>query len=221
MNLELWDTAGIEKYRAVMDNQLRSADIVFLVFDLNVPSTFYNLDIYYQRIQNYLKKDVMICVIGNKADTINVNFDLEYNQKIYSFVKDNEFFYGETSIFYDNLTKYKEIVFFKKNLLMEESFRDFLNQDENQALSIRKSIENSKKPSGFIIYNSVNKKDDETVNNEVFENNTYLNAGIMMILEKIINLLKVKKNIDMSQIRKRYSTIKLTSYKVSTCCSCK
>ena len=219
--MEFWDTAGIEKYRAVMDNQLRSADIIFLVFDLNVPSSFYNLDTYYQRIQTYLKKEVVICVLGNKADTINSNFDLEFNQNIYTFVKENEFFYGETSIFYESLTKYKEIVFFKKDLLMEESFRDFLNQDENQALSVRKSEENSKKTSGFIIYNSINKKDDETVNNEVFENNTYLNAGIMVILDKVVNYLKVKKNLDTSKFRKKYSTIKLSSYKVSTCCSCK
>lgn len=221
MNLEIWDTAGIEKYRAVMENQLKTADIIFFVFDLNLPTTFYNLDLYYQKIKTYLKRDVIISVIGNKADTIKGTFDLDFNKKIFSFIKDNDFFYGETSIFYDSLIKYKEIVFFKKDLLIEESFRDFLSQDENQALSIRKSIENSTKPSGFIIYNNMNRKDDETVNNEVFENNTYFNAGIMVILENVIGLLKMKKNEDVTKFRKKYNTIKLTSYKVSNCCSCK
>jgi GTPase SAR1 family protein len=222
LNLELWDTAGNEKFRAIMEIQLKMADIVFLVFDINSPSSLNILEEYYKKIQNYLKNETVVCLLGNKADIQKDSFDIDFNKNIYNFVKVNSFYYGETSIFFDSYTIYKELVFFNQELINEKSFRDFFSQDESQGISFRNADIKKSKQAGYIIYNQIDsfKKDQHSEiskKSPLFENSIFLNAGIMVILENVINEVRVRKNIEIKNFRRQDSGgIKLSSGRVST-----
>ena len=199
--MEIWDTAGNEKYRAVMENQLKNADIIFLMFDVNIPKTFYNLEDYFKNISKIIKKPALICVLGNKADIQKGKFDIEFNKKIYKFVKENSFYYAETSIYHEDDIKYNEIVFFDGSLYEE---------------TVIKTVTSS----GYLIYNPIIEDDNKAQrDSNLFENKTYFNAGINVILDLVIN-----ENFNRKKKLSRKSSnnpIKITSNKVNTRCSCR
>ena len=205
-----------------MVNQLQTADIVFLMFDISNPPSFYNLESYYQKIKINLRRETLVCVLGNKGDIQKGSFEIEFNKKIYNFVKEHEFYYAETSIFYDSNTIYKEIVFFNKQLLNLDDYKSFLTPDENQvAASTAQSDEiNSNNLQGFIIYNQVNNIENNKIS-KVFENNTYYNAGIIVILDLVLNEVRERKNIEIKTVRNNSGSIKISSNIVNNSCTCK
>lgn len=74
--LQLWDTAGQEKYRSVTRSYYKGAVGVLIVYDITkyFLISFFRADSF-SHIQNWLndakngaKKDCVICVVGNKSD---------------------------------------------------------------------------------------------------------------------------------------------------------
>ena len=89
--LELIDTAGAERYRALSTNYIKNSDGVFFVFDLSVRKTFDNLENWYKfYIENNDKSGVLI---GNKSD---IERDVTY-EEAKKFADDHELTYFETS----------------------------------------------------------------------------------------------------------------------------
>jgi small GTP-binding protein len=66
--LNLWDTAGEEKYRSLASVYLRSAKGILLVFDLTNRISFNSLDYWFRFIQSHLDLAPAIVVVGNKCD---------------------------------------------------------------------------------------------------------------------------------------------------------
>ena len=91
IKLQIWDTAGQEKYKAITRTFYSDIGFIFLMFDLTDIKTFFNLKKWIFEInQNCNVKDVKIALIGNKSDLkININFNLinnfceDYNLKFY------------------------------------------------------------------------------------------------------------------------------------------
>jgi len=66
--LSLWDTAGQETYRNLVPMYYRSAQIALIVCDLTRPETLRSIDYWINSIQEGASKDVIMALIGNKAD---------------------------------------------------------------------------------------------------------------------------------------------------------
>ena len=67
--LELWDTAGQEKFRSLGKIFYQNAEAVCLVYDITNKKSFENLkNNWYEDLQQYGRKDVIIAVVGNKCD---------------------------------------------------------------------------------------------------------------------------------------------------------
>ena len=67
--LELWDTAGQEKFRSLGKIFYQKAEAVCLVYDITNKKSFENLkNNWYEDLQQYGRKDVIIAVVGNKCD---------------------------------------------------------------------------------------------------------------------------------------------------------
>ena len=67
--LELWDTAGQEKFRSLGKIFYQKAEAVCLVYDITNKKSFENLkNNWYEDLQQYGRKDVIIAVVGNKSD---------------------------------------------------------------------------------------------------------------------------------------------------------
>lgn len=69
IQLNLWDTAGQEEYRSLVNIYLRGTSIALIVFDLTVHETFDNLvDWYDELIENCGFNNPTVIFVGNKSD---------------------------------------------------------------------------------------------------------------------------------------------------------
>ncbi|KAH0786528.1 small GTP-binding protein [Histomonas meleagridis] len=68
VRLQLWDTAGQEKFRALSPMYYRSADVAVLVYDITSKSTLEALEDWSAEIADKAPPNIKLVVIGNKND---------------------------------------------------------------------------------------------------------------------------------------------------------
>ena len=69
VNLNLWDTAGQEKFRALGRNFYKDSYIIIIVFDITNRMSFINAkEVWYNEIKNYGEKYKFLSLVGNKSD---------------------------------------------------------------------------------------------------------------------------------------------------------
>jgi len=67
--IQLWDSAGQEKYRALIPSYIRGASIIFLIYDLNHHESFDAINNWLGFVNQYTNKEqVKIILVGNKKD---------------------------------------------------------------------------------------------------------------------------------------------------------
>ena len=67
--IQLWDSAGQEKYRALIPSYIRGASIIFLIYDLNHHDSFDAINNWLGFVNQYTNKEqVKIILVGNKKD---------------------------------------------------------------------------------------------------------------------------------------------------------
>ena len=75
IKLQIWDTAGEERYRSITSHYYRGAKGCFIVYDITNQQSFDDVIKWYEDIKLSGDKDISIVLIGNKCD-------LEKNRKI-------------------------------------------------------------------------------------------------------------------------------------------
>ena len=69
ITLDIWDTAGQEKYRAIAKIYYKEARAVILVYDITDESSFNEMKEYwYEQVKLFARKDVIFAVAANKND---------------------------------------------------------------------------------------------------------------------------------------------------------
>lgn len=68
IKLQIWDTAGQEKYRALAQNYYKNSMGVLLVFDLTDANSFENVRNWVRQIKNHAGENICKLLIANKAD---------------------------------------------------------------------------------------------------------------------------------------------------------
>jgi small GTP-binding protein len=68
IKLQLWDTAGQEKFRAVTKSYYRNSLAVFLVMDITRRDTYNHLGTWLQDCRSLTSSDTYIVLVGNKLD---------------------------------------------------------------------------------------------------------------------------------------------------------
>ena len=67
--LDIWDTAGQEKYKSLTKFFYKDAAMVVLVYDITRRESFDNLkNFWYKEIKEYGEKDIVLGIAGNKSD---------------------------------------------------------------------------------------------------------------------------------------------------------
>ena len=73
VNLNLWDTAGQEKFRSLGRNFYKNSYIIIIVFDITNRMSFINAkEVWYNEIKNYGEKFKFLSLVGNKSDKYEV-----------------------------------------------------------------------------------------------------------------------------------------------------
>ena len=86
VNMNIWDTAGQEKYRTLVPMYARNASTAVIVFDVTNKQSFSNLEIWYQDLKDQTPEDCNIVIAGNKTD-LEFSCDVDEIEK---FVKDRQ-----------------------------------------------------------------------------------------------------------------------------------
>lgn len=67
IKLQIWDSAGQEKYSNIVQSYYREIAAAFLVYDVNNEKTYRNLNLWIDRIK-YHSPECEIIIVGNKID---------------------------------------------------------------------------------------------------------------------------------------------------------
>ena len=65
--INIWDTAGQEKYRSLAKIFMKGSNIALLVYAINDKNSFDNLDFWYEKVRE-VSDDIIIGIAGNKID---------------------------------------------------------------------------------------------------------------------------------------------------------
>jgi len=93
--LQIWDTSGQEKFRAITKNYFRGCDVALFVFDVTNQSSFDNISIWLDLYKEINGENSQRVLIGNKIDLDNREVDRE---KVKDFVIKNRLQYFEISV---------------------------------------------------------------------------------------------------------------------------
>ena len=145
IKLQLWDTAGTEKFRSITTGYYRGANAAFVVFDLTSKPTF---DCLNEWIQNYYKysnpdSEKNVVLVGNKCDLVNKREVSE--EEIENFAKNNNLMYFETSA--KDGKNIDECFYF----IAEKLVKQFENKDQDDNKKNLINNENLKKNTVVII----------------------------------------------------------------------
>ena len=108
INLKIWDTAGQEKFRSMINMYYKGAKCIIICYDITQENSFNNVKNWLSEIEKNVN-GIFIILVGNKCD-LNDNRKISY-ENAESFAKENNMFYIETSAKNNiNVSKLFEII---------------------------------------------------------------------------------------------------------------
>ena len=139
IKLQIWDTAGMEKYKSISSSYYRGSHAAFVIFDLTNKNTFESItkwiEAYHKSNNPQFQKNVIL--IGNKSDLVDSREITRAEAE--NFAKMNKMVYWETSAKEGNNV---EEVFTYIGQLLFETYKDenalvgnslFMNKDNTQS----------------------------------------------------------------------------------------
>ena len=141
LSIQIWDTSGAERYKAITTSHIRGADGAYIVYDISNESSFNNLEYWYNCIKDSADSDIIIYLIGNKSDLIYeegrvvrkmdaIDFVKNHNLQGYAecSAKNNENIQETFKLFYTSI--YNK----NKNKLVEKTKdrKEYLNQNKEK-----------------------------------------------------------------------------------------
>ncbi|XP_059480917.1 ras-related protein Rab-37-like isoform X2 [Neocloeon triangulifer] len=82
VKLQIWDTAGQERFRSVTHAYYRDAHALLLLYDVTNKTSFDNIRAWLGEIREYAQDDVVILLLGNKADCENRKIRREEGERL-------------------------------------------------------------------------------------------------------------------------------------------
>jgi len=80
VRLELWDTAGMERYRTIYNSYYHSAHGVMIVYDITDKRSFDNLKNYWlNEVRMHAPQNAVLMLVGNKCD---LSEDEQHQRKV-------------------------------------------------------------------------------------------------------------------------------------------
>jgi Ras-related protein Rab-1A len=112
IKLQIWDTAGQDRFRAITKNYYKGAHGIILLYDVTNTQSFNNIKNWISQIKENTTEKVKICLVGNKCD-------MDGNRKI--LYEDGEKLAEENGIKFIETSA-------KNNLNVEETFKYLIEE---------------------------------------------------------------------------------------------
>ena len=145
ISLDIWDTAGQEKYKSLTKFFYKDAAVAILVYDITQKESFENMKGYwFQQLQEFGSKDLILGVAGNKCD-------------MYEKEEVNE---GDGKQFADSIGAFFQITSAKNNTGIQDLFMDAANRFVNPNFKgSSESKDNAESASNTVKLENADKKD--------------------------------------------------------------
>lgn len=82
IKVQLWDTAGQERFQTITANYYKGAEVVILVYDSSVASTYQNVETWLKQIDQNAESDIMKVLVANKLDLPEQEVTMEEGQQL-------------------------------------------------------------------------------------------------------------------------------------------
>ena len=148
----MWDSAGLERYRALIPSYVRGASIIFIIYDISSQDTFNNLDNWINFIKQVNTDNSMMVLCGNKLD---LDRQVTYKQGLELASKEGMKFFETSAKSGENVSR------MMYSCIAELPFFEQYSVDK-EALIKELEATNSKKEQNSI-YDIVKEKKDEPV----------------------------------------------------------
>ncbi len=97
IKVQIWDLAGLERYRAIVKSYYRDTTVVILVYDITNGTSFNHMEFWLNQLKNKCKKYIddeevspIYYLVGNKKDLPEYDRKVNY-QDGYEFAEENDF----------------------------------------------------------------------------------------------------------------------------------
>ena len=133
--INIWDTAGQEKFRSLTQNFIKGSNIVILVYDITRRDTFLELNYWFDVASLELGKNAIFGVAGNKIDLFYIN--QVTNEEGELFANQKECIFSLTSAkenpksFEDLVTKLLE-KYLKNNHIIKENENIIISENKKE-----------------------------------------------------------------------------------------
>lgn len=94
VKLQIWDTAGQEKFHVITAAYYRNTDIAILTYDVTNKKSFEHVPVWINECAKYAKESLRKILIGNKSDCADRVVTYEQGLKL---AEDNGILFAETS----------------------------------------------------------------------------------------------------------------------------
>ena len=142
--LNIWDTAGQEKFRSVTRMFLKEANIIILVYSIVDELSFEGLDYWYNTVIDNCGNDIVIAVVGNKYDL--------YVEEAISEEKAEKYAKDKNAIFkYVSAKSNKVSIDELFDMVLDEYIKKFtgVTKSSNIKINNKQKSENQKKKNKF------------------------------------------------------------------------
>ena len=147
VKIDIWDTAGHERFLSITRSYYKHGDIYLLIFDLNNYKIEKDIDMWINEIKNSPNyNDKPIFIIGNKYDLLDKN-NLDASEKIINLKNDLNNRYPFYPSFFISVANGKNIEHLLECILENVNFQNIrrgtesvlLNEDPNKDYSSKKN----------------------------------------------------------------------------------
>ena len=126
--MQIWDSAGQERYKALIPSYVRGASIIFIVYDISNKNTFNNVNTWINFIKQINTENSLLILCGNKLDlqrqvTTKEGLNLAEKENMIFFETSAKSGEGVNIMMYTCISKLPFFDQFKidnKNILMQE-----------------------------------------------------------------------------------------------------
>ena len=142
IRLNIWDTVGQEKYKALTRQYYHDSDGAFIVFDLTSRESFDNIKNWINDLKSYGSEDTNIIILGNKSDEKNKR---EISEEEIKNQLNNDYIYLDVSAKTGNnislaFDKLKKLIMEYLKIKEKKRKEDSINQRKSQKKSINDEI---------------------------------------------------------------------------------
>ena len=91
IRMQLWDTAGQEKYNSIISNYYKGTDVAIFVYSIDNQETFENIQMWFKHLKEN-NEDSLNILIGNKLDMEKEGARVVSYENAENFARENNFF---------------------------------------------------------------------------------------------------------------------------------